>query len=61
MSDVDAADLVRPPARRRCWPVTPVDLASLEDLVLPVAALVEDLPIVRLLSLQPLAWPAGAW
>ncbi|MPZ64959.1 MAG: GNAT family N-acetyltransferase [Pseudonocardiaceae bacterium] len=65
LSDVDAADLVRAP---RAAPLLagyrgaePVDLAALEDLVLRVAALAEDLPVVRSLSLEPvLASPAGA-
>ncbi len=65
LSDVDAADLVRAP---RAAPLLsgyrgsdPVDLASLEDLLLRVAALAEDLPVVRSLTLEPvLASPAGA-
>ncbi|MCA1186081.1 GNAT family N-acetyltransferase [Saccharopolyspora sp. 6T] len=57
MTDVDVAALVRSP---RAAPLLagyrgdePADLAALEDLVLRVATLVEDLPEVRELTLQP--------
>ncbi|MFR9729247.1 GNAT family N-acetyltransferase [Saccharopolyspora sp. MS10] len=64
MTDVDVAALVRSP---RAAPLLagyrgdePADLAALEDLVLRVATLVEDLPEVRELTLQPvLASPSG--
>ena len=64
MTDVDVAALVRAP---RAAPLLagyrgdePVDLGALEDLVLRVATLVEDLPEVRELTLQPvLASPRG--
>jgi acyl-CoA synthetase (NDP forming) len=65
VSDQDAAALVRAP---RAAPLLsgyrggePADLPALEDLVLRVAALAEDVPEVRALSLEPvLASAAGA-
>ncbi|WP_020671682.1 bifunctional GNAT family N-acetyltransferase/acetate--CoA ligase family protein [Amycolatopsis nigrescens] len=66
LTDVDAATLIREP---RTAPLLtgyrgdePSDLAALQDLVLRVAALAEDNPEVRSLSLEPiLASPAGAF
>jgi acyl-CoA synthetase (NDP forming) len=66
LTDVDAATLIREP---RTAPLLtgyrgdePADLAALQDLVLRVAALAEDNPEVRSLSLDPvLASPAGAF
>jgi acyl-CoA synthetase (NDP forming)/GNAT superfamily N-acetyltransferase len=65
LTDVDAANLVRAP---KAAPLLagyrggePADLPALEDLVLRVAALAEDVPEVRALSLEPvLASAAGA-
>ncbi|MQA14372.1 MAG: GNAT family N-acetyltransferase [Pseudonocardiaceae bacterium] len=65
LSDTDAADLVQAP---RAAPLLsgyrgtdPADLTALGDLVLRVAALAEDLPEVRSLTLEPvLAAPTGA-
>ncbi|GAB3280988.1 bifunctional acetate--CoA ligase family protein/GNAT family N-acetyltransferase [Parasphingorhabdus pacifica] len=57
LSDVDVASLVRAP---RAAPMLtgykgaePADLEALEDLVLRVAALAEDLPEIRKLTLEP--------
>jgi acyl-CoA synthetase (NDP forming)/RimJ/RimL family protein N-acetyltransferase len=66
LTDVDAATLVREP---RTSPLLtgyrgdePADLAALQDMVLRVAALAEDNPEVRSLSLDPiLASPDGAF
>ncbi|WP_199433363.1 bifunctional acetate--CoA ligase family protein/GNAT family N-acetyltransferase [Qaidamihabitans albus] len=66
LTDVDAATLVREP---RTAPLLtgyrgdePADLAALQDLVLRVAALAEDNPEVRSLTLDPiLASPEGAF
>lgn len=66
LTDVDAATLVREP---RTAPLLtgyrgdePADLSALQDLVLRVAALAEDHPEVRSLSLDPvLASPEGAF
>ncbi|MBK1788354.1 bifunctional acetate--CoA ligase family protein/GNAT family N-acetyltransferase [Prauserella cavernicola] len=66
LTDVDAATVVREP---RTAPLLtgyrgdePADLAALQDLVLRVAALAEDNPEVRQLSLDPiLASPDGAF
>lgn len=66
LTDVDAAALVRAP---KAAPLLagyrgdePADLAALQDLVLRLAALAEDLPEVRELSLEPvLASAAGAY
>jgi acyl-CoA synthetase (NDP forming) len=66
VSDQDAASLVRAP---RAAPLLagyrgtePVDLAALEDLVLRVGRIVEDLPEVRSLVLDPvLTSPEGAF
>ncbi|OZM74497.1 GNAT family N-acetyltransferase [Amycolatopsis antarctica] len=66
LTDVDAATLIREP---RTAPLLtgyrgdePADLAALQDIVLRVAALAEDLPEVRSLSLDPvLASPQGAF
>ena len=65
LTDTDAASLVRAP---KAAPVLagyrgaqPADLAALEDLVLRIAALAEDLPEVRSLTLEPvLASAEGA-
>jgi acyl-CoA synthetase (NDP forming)/GNAT superfamily N-acetyltransferase len=65
LTDVDAASLIRAP---KAAPLLtgydgspPADLPALEDLVLRVAALAEDLPEIRRLSLEPiLASAAGA-
>lgn len=66
LTDVDAATLLREP---RTAPLLtgyrgdePADLAALQDIVLRVAALAEDNPEVRSLSLDPiLASPDGAF
>ncbi|XVS66214.1 GNAT family N-acetyltransferase [Actinosynnema sp. CA-299493] len=66
LTDADAAALVRAP---KAAPLLagyrgdePADLAALQDLVLRLAALAEDLPEVRELSLEPvLASAAGAY
>nr|WP_091617916.1 bifunctional GNAT family N-acetyltransferase/acetate--CoA ligase family protein [Amycolatopsis saalfeldensis] len=66
LTDVDAATLIREP---RTSPLLtgyrgdePADLAALQDMVLRVAALAEDNPEVRSLSLDPiLASPDGAF
>ncbi|MFF5987475.1 bifunctional acetate--CoA ligase family protein/GNAT family N-acetyltransferase [Prauserella flavalba] len=66
LTDVDAATIVREP---KTAPLLtgyrgdePADLAALQDLVLRVAALAEDNPEVRSLSLDPiLASPDGAF
>jgi acyl-CoA synthetase (NDP forming)/RimJ/RimL family protein N-acetyltransferase len=66
LTDVDAATLIREP---KTAPLLtgyrgddPADLAALQDMVLRVAALAEDTPEVRSLSLDPiLASPVGAF
>jgi acyl-CoA synthetase (NDP forming)/RimJ/RimL family protein N-acetyltransferase len=66
LTDVDAATLVREP---KSAPLLtgyrgdePADLAALQDMVLRVAALAEDNPEVRALSLDPvMASPEGAF
>ncbi|WP_020657819.1 bifunctional GNAT family N-acetyltransferase/acetate--CoA ligase family protein [Amycolatopsis benzoatilytica] len=66
LTDVDAATLIREP---RTSPLLtgyrgdePADLAALQDMVLRVAALAEDNPEVRSMSLDPiLASPDGAF
>lgn len=66
LTDVDAATLIREP---KSAPLLtgyrgdePADLAALQDMVLRVAALAEDNPEVRALSLDPvMASPEGAF
>jgi acyl-CoA synthetase (NDP forming) len=66
LTDVDAATLIQEP---KSAPLLtgyrgdePADLAALQDIVLRVAALAEDNPEVRSLSLDPiLASPEGAF
>jgi acyl-CoA synthetase (NDP forming)/RimJ/RimL family protein N-acetyltransferase len=66
LTDVDAATLIREP---KSAPLLtgyrgdePADLAALQDMVLRVAALAEDTPEIRSLSLDPiLASPSGAF
>jgi len=66
LTDMDAATLIREP---KTAPLLtgyrgdePADLAALQDMVLRVAALAEDTPEIRSLSLDPiLASPSGAF
>ena len=65
LTDVDAAALVRAPAAAPLLAgyrgTEPADLAALADLVLRVAAMAEDLPEVRTVTLDPVvALTSGA-